>query len=113
MAQQTIVTITDDLDGSEGAETVTFALEGTTYEIDLSPANIEKLHEALAPFIEAARGGPRRGRTPARGRKSGNGASGDVDPRTVREWAKANNIDVSPRGRIRSDVVAQFRAAGN
>ena len=36
MAQQTTVTLTDDLDGGKAAETVTFGLDGRIYEIDLS-----------------------------------------------------------------------------
>ena len=39
MAQQVFVSITDDLDGSEADETITFALDGTSYEIDLNEKN--------------------------------------------------------------------------
>jgi peptidoglycan hydrolase-like protein with peptidoglycan-binding domain len=55
MAQQTTVRFVDDLDGSEAVGTVTFSLENRAYEIDLSDENTDKLHEALAPFIEHAR----------------------------------------------------------
>ena len=55
MAKKTVVTVVDDLDGSESAETVTFAYGGTTYEIDLGPANRDALNAALSPFISAAR----------------------------------------------------------
>jgi hypothetical protein len=56
MAQTVIVQLTDDLDGGEADETITFALNGQRYEIDLSKDNAEKLREAFAPFIEKARG---------------------------------------------------------
>jgi hypothetical protein len=63
MAQTVIVQLTDDIDGGEADETVTFALNGRTYEIDLSTKNADRLREAFAPFIEKAR-------------KSGRGESG-------------------------------------
>jgi hypothetical protein len=65
MAQQTTVRFVDDLDGSEAVGTVRFSLENRAFEIDLSDENTDKLHEALAPFIEHARQighGPGRGR---------------------------------------------------
>ncbi|MGH7866182.1 MAG: histone-like nucleoid-structuring protein Lsr2 [Candidatus Dormibacteraceae bacterium] len=54
MAQTVIVQLTDDIDGGEADETGVFALNGPTYEIDLS-ANADKLRAALATFIEKAR----------------------------------------------------------
>jgi hypothetical protein len=55
MAQTVIVRMTDDIDGGEADETISFALNGKTYEIDLSAKNAEKLREAFAPFIEKGR----------------------------------------------------------
>src|SRR3982751_4506058 len=55
MAKRQVVTITDDIDGREGAETVTFAYAGRSYEIDLREKNRTKLEKALEPFIGAAR----------------------------------------------------------
>jgi hypothetical protein len=46
--------ITDDLDGSHGAEPVRFGWDGVTWEIDLSEANRRKLEEALRPFLDKA-----------------------------------------------------------
>ena len=67
MAQQTTVRFVDDLDGSEAVGTVTFALDNRAYEIDLSDENTDKLHEALAPFIEhGSQDRPRSGRGRAR-----------------------------------------------
>ncbi len=45
--------ITDDLDGSENAETVSFGFRGVSYEVDLGKKNQAKLEKALAAFIEA------------------------------------------------------------
>jgi Lsr2 protein len=50
MAQR--VVLTDDLDGSEGSETVTYTVNGQEYEIDLSQKNAEKFHKLLEPYIE-------------------------------------------------------------
>jgi Lsr2 len=41
------------------------------------------------------------------------GSSSGYDPAAVRAWATGRGIEVSARGRIKADVVEQFRAAGN
>lgn len=67
MAQRVVVTLSDDIDGSEAAETIAFGLDGKSYEIDLNPANAKKLRKVLEPYLEAAasnRGPGRRTRTP-------------------------------------------------
>ena len=43
------IVLEDDLDGSVADETVTFALDGVTYEIDLNAKNAGELRDALAP----------------------------------------------------------------
>jgi len=82
MSKSVSVIVTDDLDGSENAETVSFSFDGAAYEIDLAKANRAKLEKALAPFIGAGRpvprGGARRdGRRDARRgrRRDGSGRS--------------------------------------
>lgn len=90
----------DDLNGEEGAATVQFGYQGHSYEIDLVPGNLAKLDKALAGYIAKARDV-----TPA---ARGNG---DVDYAAVREWAQREGIEVSPRGRIASDVIERFKAA--
>jgi hypothetical protein len=110
MAQRVQVVLTDDLDGREAAETVSFALDGTSYEIDLSAKNATKLRTALEPFVAAARGGETANRvttSPRRGRAVQGGSP--VSNQAVRAWARAHRIPVSPRGRIPGDVVERFR----
>lgn len=112
MAQKTIIRLTDDVDGSEATETVSFGLDGTTYEIDLNDEHAADLREVLAPYVSVARragGGGRavRGGAPSPRQRP----SGDVDPKAVRAWAESNGIAVSPRGRIRADVVERYNAA--
>ena len=98
MARKTLVILEDDIDGGEAAETVTFGLDGTSYEIDLSNANAEKLRDALAPFIAAARKAPARtGRRSSRSNGAGNAAE-------IRAWAKSQGLQVPERGRIPAEV---------
>ena len=112
MAQKVMTLLQDDLDGSEATETVTFGLDGLTYEIDLNEKNSAKLRKALEPYLSAARrvGGSRSGRRRAGARAR---SKSDVDPAAVRAWAASNKIKVSPRGRISAAVIEQYRAAGH
>jgi len=113
VAQRTITTLIDDVDGSEAAETVSFGLDGTAYEIDLSEAHAEDLREVLSPYVSVARrsGSPTGGGRSGRARATRPTASGDADPKAVRAWAQANGIEVSSRGRINAAVLEQYRAA--
>jgi len=105
-----VVQLTDDIDGKPAAETVSFGLDGRSFEIDLSERNARALRKDLAPWVAAARRVS--GRRPRGARGSGGSGSG-VDPRAVRAWAASNGIEVSPRGRISSEVLEKYRAAGN
>jgi hypothetical protein len=107
MAQKVNIVLVDDLDGSEAAETVSFGLDGTTYEIDLSEQHAKGLREALSPFVGHARkvAGGRRGRKGATTTNLG------PSPRLVRDWARSNGYEVSDRGRVPADVIAAYEAA--
>ena len=116
MAQETTVRFIDDLDGSDAAGTVTFSLDNRAYEIDLSDENTDKLHEALAPFIEHARKAG--GRSGGRGRTRGQAAVTDPparsnreETRAIREWARQNGHQLSDRGRIPKSVIEAYQAA--
>lgn len=102
MAQRVHVVLEDDLDGGTADETVTFALEGVGYEIDLSARNAAKFRESLARYIDAGR------RTANRKRRSGRTGA---NPSDVRIWARANGFTVSDRGRVPAEVVAAHEAA--
>jgi hypothetical protein len=68
MAKTVIVKLTDDIDGGDADETIRFALDGRSYEVDLSAANASKLREALKPYIENGRvGNGARSRSPRPG----------------------------------------------
>jgi hypothetical protein len=108
MAKKTVVLLEDDIDGSEATETLSFALDGSEYEIDLNEGHANELREALARFTGAARrvsGG--RGRPAARAKSS----QGGPEAKAVRLWAAENGIAVNTRGRIQAEVVEQYEAA--
>jgi hypothetical protein len=104
VAQRVVVSLSDDIEGGEAAETVTFGLDGRSYEIDLNTENAKKLRGALAPYVEAGRKQARSGRTYRH-------TSVDPDPRAVRAWAESNGFEVPPRGRIPKKVYEAFHAA--
>lgn len=55
MASKTVVEFVDDLDGSLADETVTFALAGVEYAIDLSAVNAARLRAVFEDYIGSAR----------------------------------------------------------
>ncbi|MDJ1134724.1 histone-like nucleoid-structuring protein Lsr2 [Streptomyces iconiensis] len=104
MAQRVVVTLSDDIDGGEAAETVSFGLDGRSYEIDLTTDNAKQLRTELAPFVEA-------GRKRAKSGKAYHRTSVAPDPRAVRAWAESNGFEVPARGRIPKRVYEAFNAA--
>jgi hypothetical protein len=115
VAREVIEKLIDDLDGGDAAETVTFGLDGATYEIDLSKKNAAAFRKSLARYVSASR----RSSTAARSRHrkaapstNGSKAKRDFDILQLREWAGANKVAVPARGRIPNSVVEQYRQAG-
>ena len=107
MAQRVNIVLVDDIDGGEADETVTFGLDGSTYEIDLSSKNAAKLRAAVAPYVGHGRklSGRRSG-----GRRAAGSANGP-SAREVREWARANGWNLSDRGRVAAEVRQAYDAA--
>ncbi|NMA77646.1 MAG: Lsr2 family protein [Actinomycetales bacterium] len=106
MARKTYVELIDDLTGDKADETVSFALDGVAYEIDLSAENATKLREELGTWVEKARrvGGRRaRGTAPARG--------GSNDSARIREWAREAGYEVPDRGRISGTIRKAYEEA--
>jgi hypothetical protein len=104
VAQKVQVVLVDDIDGSAATETVAFALDGSSYEVDLTAAHAAELRDALAPWIKAGRRVSAR-KSPARSRRAASDAS------TIRTWAKANGVEVPERGRIPAKVREAYDAA--
>lgn len=109
MAQKVQILLVDDLDGSEASDTVEFAFDGNSYEIDLSEANAAAMREAFAVYVAEARkiGARRGGRAKTRATRAG----GTSDAGEVREWARANGYQVSDRGRVSAKVRTAYDAA--
>jgi Lsr2 len=108
MAQRVVTERTDDIDGSEAVDTVTFGYRGKRYEIDLGQKNLDRLEKALAPFIEHGRTVRA---TDGRQRRRGGGARGTArasDTKAIREWARRQGLQVSERGRIPAEIVERY-----
>lgn len=103
MVQRVQMVLEDDLDGSEAAETVQFALDGVSYEIDLSEKHAGQLRAALAEWVGNAR------RTGGRKTSTKRVKAGSAND--IRAWAVANGIRVSSRGRVAADVVQAYEKA--
>jgi nucleoid-associated protein Lsr2 len=114
MAQKHIVQLIDDLDGGDASETVSFALDGTNYEIDLSDRNAARLRDALAEFVGHARRANRAGRAAASSspKRSRNGRGDREQTAAIREWARKNGFKVGEKGRIPGDVLEAYHAQG-
>ena len=109
MAQKVQTLLIDNINGSAAEGTVRFGPDGTEYEIDLNAGHAQHLRDALAACIRAGRrvnGGSRR---PARGGRRGP-ASG-LNTTDVREWAKAQGIEVKDRGRVPAELVVKSTSA--
>jgi pyruvate/2-oxoglutarate dehydrogenase complex dihydrolipoamide acyltransferase (E2) component len=117
MAQRTVVTLVDDLDGGVAEESISFGLDHVDYEIDLSAEHAEALRGALAPYVAAARrtGGRRPARaTPAPRPTTSRPAAGAGRSRTanaeIRAWAAEHGVTLAERGRLPGRVIEAYEA---
>ncbi|GAB4582699.1 Lsr2 family protein [Nocardia sp. NPDC127526] len=116
MAKKVTVSLIDDVDGESIAdETIEFAIDGVSYEIDLSTANAAKLRDGLEVWVSNARRVSGRRRTKA-------AAAATAGPKSrvsidreqsaaIREWARRNGHKVSARGRISADITEAYNKA--
>ena len=127
MARKVQIQLTDDLDDSVIEDgkggTVTFALDGVAYEIDLGEKNTAAFHKAFSKYVEAARKVGKVGKVNNRAgtgnvrniesARSANGAARmDKEQATaIREWANSNGHTVADRGRIPAAVVEAYQTA--
>jgi nucleoid-associated protein Lsr2 len=108
MAQKIHIVLEDDLDGSEATQTVSFGLDGTSYEIDLNDKNAGKLRDALAQYVGHGR---KVGAAPRRGARKAAASTGGASAKEIRDWARENGHDVPERGRVSADVRSAYDAA--
>lgn len=114
MAQRVQVLLVCDLheDQTEGTETVAFALDGTSYEIDLCEQHAGELRDDLASYVGAARkAGRNSSRSTSGGRKASSNGAGGPNLTEVREWARSNGFEVSERGRVSTKVLDAYNEA--
>lgn len=108
MAQRKIVTYVSDLSGAEITDndtpTVTFALDGQEFAIDLSDKEQEKFRKIFEPYVAVAT----KGKKERGGKKVAASGPAAAD---IRAWANANNIEIPERGRIPSEVRDAYNAA--
>lgn len=110
MAKRTIEVFHDDLDGSEGASTVKFGLDGKSYEIDLSEAHEKELRKALEKYVGAATQVSVHNAASSGRRKYGTGPV-RRDTKHIREWLRSQGVEISDRGRIPTDLMNRYNAA--
>lgn len=106
MVQKLQMLLVDDIDGGEAQETLNFALDGVTYEIDLSEANAAKMRDQFSKWVGHAR---RSGGRKISSRR--NSTAGRRDLNAVREWGRANGFQVSGRGRVSGELQAAYDKA--
>ncbi len=94
MARKVQVILSDDLDEDVPAdETVSFSLDGTSYEIDLSEKNAKEMRDAFSRYVHAARmvgrgGGGGRASGGGRSRATGGGRMDREQAGAIRDWAR-------------------------
>jgi len=107
VAQRVKVLLVDDIDGEDAVETVSFALDGVSYEIDLSDGNARKLRDQMASWTGHARRSG--GRKSSRRRPEGRSSREDLS--AVRDWGRKNGFTVSDRGRVPAELQAAYDKA--
>lgn len=115
MAQKHIVQLIDDLDEGAAEETVSFSLDGSSYEIDLSAKNAAKLRNSMAEYVAHARRASRGGSRPATAGTSRRGrpARGDREQtHAIREWARNNGHKIGEKGRIPAHILEAYNSQG-
>jgi hypothetical protein len=101
MAQQILTHYIDDLDGTAADGPVKFGLDGREYEIDLSDDNAQRLRNALAPYVGAAR-------KLGKAAKATKAPTRNPDTAAIREWCRAQGLEVKDRGRIPEEYVIRY-----
>ncbi|MFC7373668.1 Lsr2 family protein [Brachybacterium sp. GCM10030267] len=108
MARKTYVELVDDVDGATASETVSFALDGVAYEIDLSEQNARTFRDELGTWVEKAR---RVGGRRTRGGSSSSRSSSSNDSSRIRQWAREAGYEVPDRGRISGTIRKAYEDA--
>jgi hypothetical protein len=114
VAKVTVDVLVDDLDGSDGVETVRIGWNGDWRELDLSKKNLASLSKALDKYWNVSRpvsADRRSNRRRPKTTSSSRPAKATRDPKLMRAWATDNGISVPARGRIPADLERQYNEA--
>ncbi len=103
--------LTADVVTANQVRTVTFGLDGTTYEIDLSPGDAAALRDDLATWVSHARRTSGSAATSRSRRPTTATTPGGSRTTTIRRWARANGHNVSDRGRLPAAAREAYDAA--
>ena len=105
MSSRVHVELIDDLDdNSPAAETIKFALDSVTYEVDLTEKNASRLRKYLSEFVSVAR------RTGGKQKTKGKPAA-PSESAIQRQWAAQNGFTVPSHGRVPTVVVEAYEKA--
>lgn len=107
MASRVQLILIDDIDGGDADETISFAIDGIEYEIDLNAFNAEALREAFSPYIQAGR----KVSTGSKRKAASTAGKSSIPSTEIRQWARANGYEVNSRGRLPADLIAAYEAA--
>jgi hypothetical protein len=116
MGKRIVEMLFDDLTGEESdkVETITYALDGTSYEVELNPTNADKFRELFQDYIAVSRKVGGSGSTGGRSSRRTNitGRTGNKEElANIRAWLRENGHEVSDRGRIKAELVELYHAA--
>lgn len=105
--QKAVVSLIDDLDGSEASVTIRFGYQGQEYEIDLNNAHATEMRDKLRDYAAHARKvrPQRTGRVPTRT------AASRQHSADMRAWATARGFAIKERGRVPVEVVQAYEQA--
>jgi len=109
MAQKVSVTLVSDVSGKDikdgDGETVSFQLDNSTYEIDVTSKEADALRGLFQDYIAVARKVGRKTGTAGKRTQVG------TDAKLVRAWANENGLEVPERGRIPADIREKYEVA--
>ena len=105
--QKAVVSLIDDLDGSEADVTIRFGYEGQEYEIDLNSVHAAEMRDKIGTYAEHARTvrAQRTGRAPTRT------AASRQHSAQMRAWAAEHGFSIKERGRVPVEVVQAYEDA--
>lgn len=91
--KKTTAEYVSDLSAAPAQHRVTVRIDNETYSLDVTTAERDQFRAAAKPYLDVAR------------------QTVTSDAQAIREWARAKGIEVGARGRIASEVVAEFGKA--